>query len=120
VLDKAYFVYIVASQNRVLYTGFTGKLGTRMWQHKTRTFSGFSCRYGCDRLVWMEMHPDPHAAIAREKQIKGWARKKKVALVQEANPFWVDLAAEWFDPEEVEAAKQRNLGQSQAPPAMSS
>jgi hypothetical protein len=62
-----------------------------------RECGGFTERYNCDRLAWFEAHQDVQRAIAREKQLKGWSRAKKIALIEKANPTWVDLARNWFD-----------------------
>ena len=84
-------VYIVASRrNGTLYAGVTSDLAGRVWQHKNGT-AGFTARYGCKRLVWYELHGEMLAAIAREKQIKGGSRKKKLALIEALNPGWSDL-----------------------------
>ena len=84
-------VYIVASgRNGTVYTGVTSNLVQRVWQHRTLG-RGFAGRYGCGLLVCYELHDDMLAAIAREKQIKGGSRKKKLALIEAANPDWADL-----------------------------
>lgn len=93
---KAYFVYILASRSRTLYTGVTGHLQRRLFQHKQRNSSGFTSRYYVTRLVYYETFGDPRAAIAREKEIKGWRREKKVGLIKATNPNWLDLSDEWF------------------------
>ena len=87
-------VYIMTNRkDGVLYTGVTSDLIGRAWQHRQK-LGGFSTRYRCDKLVWFEIHADMHAAISREKQIKGGSRGKKVALIEAANPEWRDLFAE--------------------------
>ena len=91
------FVYLMASRSRVLYTGVTGDLKRRVWQHRTKQVPGFSARYNTTRLVWFDTTPNSLAAIAREKQIKGWVRAKKLQLVESANPEWKDLAETWFE-----------------------
>jgi len=90
-----YHTYILASHSKRLYTGMTNDLVKRLWEHRTST-TGFVARYRTVRLVYYETHPNPINAIAREKQIKGWLRSKKVALIETANPLWEDLAAGWF------------------------
>ena len=74
-----YFVYILANRNnRVLYTGVTNDLVRRMYEHKNHLDPGsFTAQYNVDRLVYYEETPSSRAAIEREKQIKGWSRKKK-------------------------------------------
>ena len=88
-----YYVYLMANESRMLYTGVTNHLARRVWEHKHKLLSGFTRRYNMTRLVFYEVTPDVRAAIAREKQIKGWLRRKKVALVEPMNPEWRDLWA---------------------------
>jgi putative endonuclease len=84
-------VYIMASRrNGTLYTGVTSDLVTRAWQHK-HAESGFTSRYGCKLLVWFELHGSMETAILREKQIKAGSRRKKLTLIEAANPDWQDL-----------------------------
>jgi putative endonuclease len=85
----------VASRHRTLYTGVTNDLERRVFEHKTKLVPGFSMKYNCDRLVFFEPADSPLVAIAREKQIKGWTRARKVALIEEGNPEWRDLSADW-------------------------
>lgn len=87
-------VYIMANQrNGTLYTGVTSNLPQRAWQHREGVADGFTRRYGCKLLVWYEMASTMEAAILREKQIKGGARAKKIALIVSLNPAWQDLYA---------------------------
>ncbi|HWG19482.1 MAG TPA: GIY-YIG nuclease family protein [Terracidiphilus sp.] len=95
--EGSYFTYIMASRSHTLYIGVTGNLQKRVFEHKWREHDGFTERYNCDRLVWFETHQDVQRAIAREKQLKGWRREKKIALIEKANPTWQDLAREWYD-----------------------
>ena len=91
---KQFSVYIVASRrNGTLYIGVTSDLVARIWQHKTKAVAGFTARYGCDRLVYFEILDSAEAAITREKQMKEWRRAWKIALIEEANPDWLDLYA---------------------------
>jgi putative endonuclease len=90
------FVYVLASKSRVLYVGVTADLRSRMWQHRTGALPGFTRRYGVNQLVYYEETDNPTGAIHREKQIKGWARIKKVAMIESMNPEWNDLAERWF------------------------
>jgi putative endonuclease len=93
-----YFVYMMTNRwHNVLYTGVTNSLQKRVWQHRNHTFPGFTKKYNCDRLVYFETYNQVEQAIAREKQIKGWLRVKKNALVASKNPEWNDLAADWYD-----------------------
>ena len=87
-----YYVYVLASSTGTLYVGMTSDLVRRIYEHKQKLIPGFTVKYGVDRLVYFEHTHDVTAAIAREKQIKGWNRKKKLALVAMKNPDWRDLA----------------------------
>jgi Predicted endonuclease containing a URI domain len=91
---KLYNVYILASRSRVLYTGVTADLERRTLQHVYSDLPGFTSRYHVDRLVYVEQFTEITQAIAREKQIKSWSRRKKIALIESANPQWTDLAAD--------------------------
>ncbi len=94
--EKRYYVYIMTNRSKTLYTGITGKLHVRVVQHKIGVFKGFTSKYKLDRLVYWERYTSVHRAIAREKQIKGWRRIKKIQLIVSMNPTWADLAAEWY------------------------
>ena len=91
-----YYVYIVSNRSRTLYTGVTNNLVRRVMEHREELIPGFTSRYRIHRLVYFERHMNVRQAIAREKEIKGWLRAKKVALIEERNPTWDDLAADWF------------------------
>jgi putative endonuclease len=93
---KTYFTYIVASKSRTLYIGVTSNLYERVFQHKQKTFSGFTAKYNCNRLVWFERFGEIEQAIRREKELKGRLRARKIALIVEANPTWEDLSAQWY------------------------
>jgi putative endonuclease len=97
--SKLFHVYIMTNRQRshVLYTGITGNLLRRVWQHKNKTVPGFTARYNLTRLVYFERFFYPDAAIAREKEIKGWRRSKKIKLIESMNPHWNDLAERWGD-----------------------
>ena len=87
-----YYVYLMASaKNGTLYTGVTSNLVKRIHEHKTSATDGFTSRYGVHDLVWFESTPSVEAAIHKEKQIKNWKRKWKVALIEKENQGWVDL-----------------------------
>ena len=89
-------VYIVASgRNGTLYVGVTSDLGVRIRQHKLGTFDGFTKKHGCKVLVWFERHESMAEAIQREKNIKHYLRKWKLALIEGENPEWRDLSADW-------------------------
>ena len=92
---KQYFVYILASPSRTLYTGVTSDLTRRVYEHKQKLIPGFTSRYNVGLLVYFETFNTPQEAIAREKQIKGWVRRKKIALIEESNPSWQDLSEAW-------------------------
>ena len=88
-------VYIMANRrNGAVYTGVTSDLVKRVWQHRQGNHAGFTARYGCKLLVWYEMRGSIEDAILREKQIKGWLRAKKIALIDSMNPQWKDLTEE--------------------------
>ena len=89
-----YFVYIMTNKSQTLYTGVTNNLLKRVYQHKNKLIDGFSKKYNITILIYYETHQDIRAAIAREKQIKGWLRKKKIALIESMNPEWKDLYSE--------------------------
>jgi putative endonuclease len=91
-----YWVYVLSSATRVLYAGTTSNLVRRMYQHKHGLFPGFTKRYSVTRLVWSDWTPNVAAAVAREREIKGWTREKKVRLIETINAGWVDLAEDWF------------------------
>ena len=87
-----YYVYVVTNQaNSVLYIGVTSFLEGRMHDHRERLIEGFTKRYQATKLIYYEDYPEPRGAIAREKQLKGWRREKKVALIEGLNPRWTDL-----------------------------
>ncbi len=89
-------VYILASKSGVLYTGVTSHLDRRFIEHQRKLRYGFTAQYNVTHLVHYETFGDIRAAIAREKQIKGWLRKKKIALIEGTNPSWRDLAEDLF------------------------
>ena len=91
-IEKQPTVYILAShRNGTIYTGVTGNLLARMWQHKNDLVEGFTKKYGIHTLVYYEVHEDMRSAINREKQIKKWKRAWKLALIEKQNPTWRDL-----------------------------
>jgi putative endonuclease len=94
---KTYFVYLMTNRwKNVLYTGVTNSLEQRVWQHKNGAFPGFTKKYNCDRLVYFEEFGEIDQALSREKQIKGWSRAKKDALIDKQNPERKDLAEDWY------------------------
>jgi len=108
---RTYYVYIMASRSRVLYTGVTNDLGRRVHQHKRSLTPGFTSRYHIKRLVYFEEFGDVRDAIAREKQLKGWVRSRKVRLIEQKNPTWEDLADILF------AARRTTCGAQEADPS---
>ncbi len=95
-MHRRFFVYILASRSRVLYVSVTGNLLHRLYQHRTHAVAGFTQKYKVTRLVYYEETTAVSAAIAREKQIKGWLRNREVALIEADNPAWKDLGDGWF------------------------
>ena len=94
---RQYCVYIMTNRrDGVLYIGVTSDLLRRVWQHQTGKHEGFTCRYHLTQLVYYETFRLIGNAIAREKQLKGWTRRKKLGLIDTQNPEWVDLAEKWF------------------------
>jgi putative endonuclease len=87
---------MLSSRSRNLYIGVTSDLLRRLWQHRNHAVPGHCARYRITRLVYYEESDDIAAAIAREKQLKGWLRARKVALIEAANPTWEDLARDWY------------------------
>jgi putative endonuclease len=93
-LPRAPCVYILANRRQgALYTGVTSNLPKRVFQHRQGLPLGFTARYGCNRLVFYESYERMDEAIAREKQINGGSRAKKIALIEAMNPEWNDLYA---------------------------
>ena len=88
---KTYWVYLLANHNRTLYCGVTNDLSRRSSEHKFGDGGGLTNRYGVNKLVWFESYNEITAAIRREKEIKGWVRRRKIALIESMNPEWEDL-----------------------------
>ena len=95
---EMYWVYIMTNRSRTLYTGVTSDLARRVYEHRHQQVASFTSRYKIDRLVHAESFSEVLDAISREKQIKGWLRSKKLALIARSNPDWRDLGEEWFGP----------------------
>ena len=91
---RSYYVYILSSRSRTLYIGVTNDVPRRLYRHRTQA-KGFTGRYSVHRMVYVEFFSDVRAAIAREKQLKGWKRVRKLALITTLNPGWDDLASVW-------------------------
>ncbi|MPZ50085.1 MAG: GIY-YIG nuclease family protein [Dehalococcoidia bacterium] len=99
-----YYVYIMTNRSFTPYVGVTNNLERRVLEHRSRRPGSFTGRYHLDRLVYFEETDDVTVAIQREKQIKGWTRAKKMALVNSVNSGWKDLAGEWFDDQPVDSS----------------
>jgi putative endonuclease len=93
---KQYYVYIMTNRSKTLYTGVTNDLMRRVYEHKNKMVEGFTKKYNITRLVYFEETNDIQSAITREKQVKGWLRSKKIALIESVNPKWKDLSEGWF------------------------
>jgi putative endonuclease len=88
---RQFYVYILSNKSRVLYTGVTNDLHRRMHQHRNEQVPGFTKRYRIKQLVFYQRFAGIRDAIARERQVKGWTRAKKIALIESMNPHWADL-----------------------------
>src|SRR5579864_6703699 len=95
-MSRSYWIYILASRSRNLHTGVTNHLLRRLIEHREGTVPGFTSRYRIFRLVHYEIYTDIRLAIAREKEIKGWRREKKIWLIEHTNTHWDDLAEPWY------------------------
>jgi len=93
---KSYCVYIMGSLSGTLYIGMTGNLNKRVFEHKFHRIEGFTDKYDVERLLYCESFDDVQKAINREKQLKGWRRSKKIALIEFVNPHWLELARDWY------------------------
>ena len=94
---KRYYVYIMTNKSKTLYTSVTNNLERRVYEHKHKIIPGFTSKYHITRLAYYEETDNINQAIAREKQIKGWLRLKKIALIESVNPEWKDLSEEWTE-----------------------
>ena len=90
-----YYVYITASNSRRLYIGISNDLNVRLWQHRNGEGSKFAHKYNMTNLVHFEVYEDVRQAIAREKELKGWRRERKIELIEKGNPEWRDLSEGW-------------------------
>jgi putative endonuclease len=93
---KTYYVYIMASKSRTLYTGVTNNLERRVLQHRGKLQGGFTARYNINRLVHFEVFGDIRLVIGREKQIKAWGHMKRISLIESVNRDWKDLSDGWY------------------------
>ncbi len=94
---REYYFYMMASYRGALYAGVTNDLTRRVYEHQQKVVEGFTKKYNVTKLVYYEAADRIEAAIEREKQVKGWLRRKKVALIESVNRYWEDLAKEWYD-----------------------
>jgi putative endonuclease len=95
--NRSYWVYILTNKrNGTLYVGVTNSLERRLWEHKNKVIEGFTKQYNLTRLVHFETFRDVNQAITREKEIKGWLRKRKLLLIETGNLEWSDLSDGWF------------------------
>ena len=92
-----YYVYIMSSYRGTLYTGVTNDLERRVYEHRHKLVPGFTEKYNVSRLVFWQASESLESARAREKEIKGWRRSKKVELIEEPNPYWSDLSTRWIE-----------------------
>lgn len=95
--QNQYYVYLMTNKSGTLYVGMTNDIKKRIYEHKNKLIPGFTKKYNITRLVHFEIFRDARSAIAREKAIKGWLRRKKIQLVSENNPEWKDLSQHWYD-----------------------
>ncbi len=95
-MGRQYYVYILTNKSRTLYTGVTSDLERRVYDHKQKLVPGFTSKYNITHIVYFEETQDIQAAISREKQIKGWLRRKNIALIESVNPEWKDLSEAWY------------------------
>jgi putative endonuclease len=86
----------MGSLSGTLYIGMTGNLHKRVFEHKFHRIEGFSDKHQVERLLYRESFDEVQKAINREKQLKGWRRSKKIALIESVNPHWLDLAKAWY------------------------
>ena len=107
-----YYIYIMTNKPKTLYIGVTSDLVRRVYEHKQKLIEGFTKRYNMTRLAYYEEIPPIRDAIAREKQLKGWLRSRKIALIESMNPQWRDLSEEWYAAGEILRCAQ-NDGQAQ-------
>jgi putative endonuclease len=119
--QRTYFVYIMTNRSKTLYVGVTNSLIRRVREHKSGTGSHFSAKYKLDRLAYFERFEDVHRAIGREKEVKGWLRIRKIALIVSVNSAWRDLNLEWYERHEFQPdASVADHNGASSPPKLSS
>src|ERR1039457_6441066 len=111
---KTYYVYIMGSLSGTFYIGMSGNLRKRAFEHRFHRIEGFTDKYLAERLLYYESFDEVVRAINREKQLKGWRRSKKIALIEWLNPHWVDLARELF-PRRSECSVRKGPSGSRSP-----
>ena len=95
-MEKSYIYFMTNKNNTVIYIGVTTNLLKRVYQHKVKSYKGFTSKYNCDKLVYFEEFDDINLAISREKQLKAGNRPKKEGLIDQENPDWEDLSEGWL------------------------
>lgn len=95
-MRKSFVYFMTNKNNSVIYIGVTSDLLKRVYQHKTKSYKGFTQKYNCDKLVYFEEFNDINLAIDREKQIKSGNRQRKIDLIESNNPEWNDLSEGWL------------------------
>jgi len=93
--NQQYYIYIMTNRSKTLYVGITRDIIKRVFQHKSKLVPGFTKKYNISKLVYYDVTSDINSALKREKQIKGWLRSKKIALIESLNPDWNDLSEDW-------------------------
>ena len=106
--DRHYYMYMMSNRSKSIYTGMTNGLRKRVFQHKVGINEGFTKKYKLDRLVYWESYGQVVQALAREKEVKGWLRIKKIQLIVSVNPTWADLSRGMFPDLEEEVQRERN------------
>jgi len=96
-MGKRFYIYIMSNKSKTLYIGVTNNLKRRIFEHKSKLIEGFTRTYNITQLVYFEQISDARNSIIREKQLKGWLRSKKVALIEGLNPKWEDLSENLFN-----------------------
>lgn len=92
-----YFVYVMANKTRMIYVGVTNDLERRVYEHKNKLIRGYTSKFNLNKLVYFESVSDVTVAMEREKELKGWVRRKKTSLANSINPEWKDLSEGWYD-----------------------
>jgi len=95
-LMNSYYIYILTNKSNTLYIGVTNNLQKRLYEHKNKLVEGFTKKYNLDKLIYFETYQDINEAIKREKQIKGWIRKRKIELIKSKNPTFEDLSLSFW------------------------